>query len=805
MFHREGRSLVQWALALVLGTAIHAAVEYPTFTRSQLEADFDQFRSVIERRHPLLYADREELATAYPAQRALLREGMSEIEFMRVLAPLLRALNCGHSSLSLAASTENATMADRRYVPFDPRIIDDRLWVVNAPGDSPLTFGAEIVAINGRAWAQIRALLYDRLPADGQNITRKRHYLNYDFARAYNLAVEDMDTYTVTYVAPGSSVPVSVTLDGLSPAAWSDLPGVWWAADLEVGLGEFRDDHAYLYIKTFNFYDPAGRARFRDFVDAFFAELTERGVSKLVLDVRGNGGGDPYMGAHLLSYFLKAAVPYFAPDSALYPDLKSPVLPQTHRFPGDLVTLIDGGVFSTNGHFVSLLKYHGIGTLVGEETGGSFATTSNNLTTSLGHTGLRFSYATDVFTTAVAGLTPGRGIMPDIVSYARLEDMAVGHDPQLATALRALDGGGAPPLIGAEPATQSATPGQNVSLLVRVDGTGPMTYRWRKDGVYLDDGYGPLFTLSPFLAADAGRYDVLVQNATGRVTSAAAVLTLGDATGEEPARLANLSSRSVLAPGDDVTISGFVISGDLPREVLIRGVGPGLNTLGVTNALRRPELSLYRGREWIAANTDWRTGEREKLRLLAARLGAFTLREDAADCAMVVRLEPGLYSVHLRDADRVGGVGLVEVYDTEPEAVGESELINLSTQARVAGDEATLVSGLVIPGTASHTVLLRAIGPGLTAYGTGDALSRPRLALLAGAQTLLVNTGWETGNARADVVSAAAWAGAFPLAPGSADAALLVTLPPGVYTIEAQAADGGTGRVLAEVYSIKRE
>src|SRR5690606_18503564 len=133
-----------------------------------------------------------------------------------------------------------------------------------------------------------------------------------------------------------------------------------------------------------------------------------------------------------------------------------------NRFRGRLVTLIDGGVFSTNGHFVSLLKYHDIGTLVGEESGGSFTTTSNNLTTTLGRTGLRFSYATNTFTTAVNGLPPGRGIMPDVVSYARIEDMAVGHDPQLAAALRELGVGGAPPSVVAEPQTQTVPLGQTV-------------------------------------------------------------------------------------------------------------------------------------------------------------------------------------------------------------------------------------------------------------------------------------------------------------------------------------------------------
>src|SRR5690606_10361088 len=151
-------------------------------------------------------------------------------------------------SIALSANTEAVTRPDRRYVPFDPRIVDNRLWVLNVPPGSPLQPGEEILAINGRPWSEIQATLYDRLAGDGQIVTRKRHYLNYDFGQAYNLWIEDADSYVVSCRAPDSTHVIDVVVEGISPAHWAELPGEWWAADLDVGHHEFHDDHAYLYI-----------------------------------------------------------------------------------------------------------------------------------------------------------------------------------------------------------------------------------------------------------------------------------------------------------------------------------------------------------------------------------------------------------------------------------------------------------------------------------------------------------------------------------------------------------------------------
>lgn len=118
-------------------------------------------------------------------------------------------------------------------------------------------------------------------------------------------------------------------------------------------------------------------------------------------------------------------------------------------------------------------------------------------------------------------------------------------------------------------------------------------------------------------------------------------------------------------------------------------------------------------------------------------------------------------------------------------------LVNLSARAPVLVADDILIGGFVVE-NAPCTILLRAVGPGLTAHGVPSVLADPRLQIVGGAG----NDNW-TGAA---VAAAAVTAGAFPLTVGSKDAALVVTLPPGTYTVHVTGAAGQTGNVLLEIY-----
>jgi hypothetical protein len=131
------------------------------------------------------------------------------------------------------------------------------------------------------------------------------------------------------------------------------------------------------------------------------------------------------------------------------------------------------------------------------------------------------------------------------------------------------------------------------------------------------------------------------------------------------------------------------------------------------------------------------------------------------------------------------------------------QLANLATRASVGGVAGPLILGFVIEGadaTVTKRVLVRGVGPALAGFGLTGVLARPTLTLFHDGQPIATNTAWSTAANAADIAAATPLAGAFALAPGSADSALLLRLAPGAYTAQITAADGGSGLALAEAY-----
>jgi hypothetical protein len=162
--------------------------------------------------------------------------------------------------------------------------------------------------------------------------------------------------------------------------------------------------------------------------------------------------------------------------------------------------------------------------------------------------------------------------------------------------------------------------------------------------------------------------------------------------------------------------------------------------------------------------------------------------------------------VQARGAANATGVALVEVYDASTGLTGP-KAINLSTRANVGTGENILIAGFVVTGTVSRRILVRGIGPTLRNFGLGPnaVLADPQLKLLnASGATLATNDNWASGDNAAYIASASTAAGAFPLANGSADSAIIIMLAPGSYTAQLSGVGttNNTGIALLEVYDV---
>lgn len=136
-----------------------------------------------------------------------------------------------------------------------------------------------------------------------------------------------------------------------------------------------------------------------------------------------------------------------------------------------------------------------------------------------------------------------------------------------------------------------------------------------------------------------------------------------------------------------------------------------------------------------------------------------------------------------------------------PTVPTDAHLINISTRSFVGTDANILIAGFVLTGTHSKTILIRASGPALASQGVEGALADPTLKLFDHTGTQIQqNTLWGTATNAATIKTTAANIGAFTWADGSKDSAILIDLPPGLYTAQVSSVSGGTGVGMIELY-----
>jgi hypothetical protein len=299
-------------------------------------------------------------------------------------------------------------------------------------------------------------------------------------------------------------------------------------------------------------------------------------------------------------------------------------------------------------------------------------------------------------------------------------------------------------------------------------------------------------------------FRVLLTNPAGTNVSGAGTLTvtssvsIGGPTGS--ARIINLSIRSYVGTGAEAVTVGFYISGSGSKQLLIRGVGPTLATaFGVGGVLGNPQLTVFNS-SGVAIQSDAAWGGSAALANVFSEVGAFALPVDSADSAIYTSLPGGFaYTAQISGINDTTGVALAELYDADG-GNPPTRLVNVSTRAFSGTGSSVLTAGFVIGGTGTDTLLIRGVGPGLTQFGVTGVLATPTVTVFdSNGNSIGFDAGWGGGS---ELASAFAEVGAFGLPAGSADSAILVTLPEGNYTVEVAGTNGSTGVALIEVYEV---
>ena len=167
-----------------------------------------------------------------------------------------------------------------------------------------------------------------------------------------------------------------------------------------------------------------------------------------------------------------------------------------------------------------------------------------------------------------------------------------------------------------------------------------------------------LTTLEP------GSYTAQVSDLSGTGTGVA-LAEIYDASVNPTAdyqRLVSIASRGTVSLGDGALIGGFVVVGNAPKTLLIRGIGPTLTSFGLVGALADPVLTIYQDGEAIATNAGWANSA--EIATAATQAGAFALVAGSRDAALLVTLKPGSYTAQVKAAQSASsGVALIEIYE----------------------------------------------------------------------------------------------------------------------------------------------
>jgi len=323
----------------------------------------------------------------------------------------------------------------------------------------------------------------------------------------------------------------------------------------------------------------------------------------------------------------------------------------------------------------------------------------------------------------------------------------------------------------------------------------------------INDGQGAIVTYSivppggNWDSADNGTYPLMMQaNAVfdiignpvkaGNIGSFTVTVTGPPPPTPTPAQPLNISTRMEVLTGAQVLIGGFIITGNDPKKVVLLAIGPSLANFGITNPLVDPVLELHASDgSLIMMNENWRDTQQSEIEATGLQ------PSNDLESAIISTLDPGNYTAVVSGKDGGTGIGLVAGYDLDQAA--DSQFGNISTRGFIETGTNVMIGGFILGGEIGNAnVMVRALGPSLTAFGVSDALADPTVELHDGNGALVrSNDNWkETQQTEIEAT------GLQPT--NDLESAVFEMLAPGAYTAVVAGKGAITGVGLVEVYRL---
>lgn len=456
-----------------------------TIPLDQLKKDFLLFRSILEQAHGGLYlhTSKENFDSSFEAVSRSLTRPMKVRDFNMLLAPLIDATHCGHTSITISDKQLDHFMKSGQLFPVPIIFLNQKPYVDHDKVDLPL--GAEILSVNGVGMDEIVKKLLVLAPADGLGTAMKYRTLPIDFDLAYALAYGEPGEFKISYLPYQAREPLVKTLPAIPGKRTVALYESRYSAKRKAKKFRYQsldENTGLLTVNTFEFgIKKKSKQKYKDFLQETFAALGgDSRKQNLIFDIRENEGGYPknemlltsylaatpfremknarvttlsipakeyldrkefpqgiirYVEKHLVSDFKKTTAGTYQ-----IKDEKNPVRkPRSSAFKGNLYVLISGMTHSGASSLCSLLREYPNVTFLGEETGGCGAafTAGNLLVYNLPHSWCQIvvpviRYETNLINSKYPA---HRGIIPDHPVEQTQEEFLEGTDSVLQLAL----------------------------------------------------------------------------------------------------------------------------------------------------------------------------------------------------------------------------------------------------------------------------------------------------------------------------------------------------------------------------------
>ena len=475
-------------LAVFIATTAAGQAEYfnpqKTYPAEALKEDLQVLWDMLEEGHGGFdrYTPASVLKKSFDEAMNGLAGPMTELDFYLRLLPLVAEVKDGHTRAQVSLQA-GAFLEDQPIViPVGLRFLGGKAYVFrNLSEEKGIQEGAELLTVNAMPVGEILSKLLPLIPSDAGIPTRKLRQLEFPatFGRLFALRFGRPDSYKLR-VRPHQSKDVrEITVPGIKG---KDVVRILYKRYPDAAKRQplyeltYRGTTAVLTIRSFGDDTEKGSLPYPEFLKTTFRTLEEKKTPNLIIDLRGNGGGQDGYGKLLFAHVMDRPFLYYwtletkkdrydlfrftdespkdveelakqvrknargwfdvigHPNSGLQKA-------QDPRFKGRVAILIDGLSFSATGETTSLFHFYKKAVFFGEECGsGYYGNTSGFMVmATLPNTRIQVRIPLVLYTMAVDGYPKDRGIVPDFPLSPTIEDLLAGRDPVMERARRFLE------------------------------------------------------------------------------------------------------------------------------------------------------------------------------------------------------------------------------------------------------------------------------------------------------------------------------------------------------------------------------